>query len=266
MKIGVAGGSGRMGRMLIAAVLDTPAASLAAVSDRPDSAAVGLDVGALVGQSEPLGLLVGGDAVAFTAAADCVIDFTTPAATAAQAQRCAEQGKSLVVGTTGLEAEHHDALAAAARSVPVVVAANFSLGVALLAALVEKTAALLGPEFDIEVLEMHHRHKQDAPSGTALALGAAAARGRGVDLRDAAVRTRDGWTGPRPDGAIGFATLRGGDVVGDHTVMFAGLGERIELTHKASSREIFSRGAVKAALWTKGRAPGLYGINDVLGL
>jgi 4-hydroxy-tetrahydrodipicolinate reductase len=171
-----------------------------------------------------------------------------------------------VVGTTGLKPEHEAALDEAAAKVAVVQAANMSVGVNLMLGLARQVAAILDDGFDIEIVEMHHRHKVDAPSGTALALGKAAAAGRGVALDDVAVRARDGMIGPRPKGQIGFATLRGGDVVGEHTVVFAGEGERIELTHKASSRAIFARGAVRAALWTQGRPPGRYSMRDVLGL
>jgi 4-hydroxy-tetrahydrodipicolinate reductase len=265
MRIGVAGCAGRMGRMLMQTVLDTTGASLAGGIERPGHAAVGGDVGALAGVA-PTGIHVGDDPSLLFAAADVVIDFSIPAAVFENARNAEEHGTALVVGTTGLGPEHRDALAQAARRVPVVVAANMSVGVNLLLGLTRQVAAILGPEYDIEIVEMHHRHKVDAPSGTALALGAAAADGRGVTLDEAAVRVRDGTTGERLKGTIGFASLRGGDVVGEHTVMFAADGERLELTHRASSRAVFAKGAVRAALWCAGKPAGLYSMRDVLGL
>ncbi|MFV3073872.1 4-hydroxy-tetrahydrodipicolinate reductase [Niveispirillum fermenti] len=265
MRIGIVGGGGRMGQMLIREVLATGGASLSGATERPGSAVIGRDLGVLVG-GEPAGVAVTDDAAALFATADAVIDFTAPAATVAHAALAAEHGTALIVGTTGLTADDHARLAMAAEKAPLVVAANFSLGVTLLAGLVRKVAATLGPDWDIEIVEMHHKHKVDAPSGTALALGRAAAAGRGVDLMDVKDAVRDGHTGARKRGDIGFATVRGGDVVGDHTVMFATEAERLELTHKAGSRAIFARGAVRAALWAGGRAPGLYSMDDVLGL
>ena len=184
----------------------------------------------------------------------------------AHAALSGETGVALIVGTTGVEAQHMEALGRAAAKAAVVQAANMSVGVNLLLGLTEQVASALGDDYDIEIAEMHHRYKVDAPSGTALALGAAAAKGRGVNLEDVSDRGRDGEAGPRIAGDIGFSVLRGGDVAGDHTVIFAGPGERVELTHKAGSREIFARGAIRAALWTEGRAPGLYSMRDVLGL
>ena len=265
MKIGVVGCAGRMGMMIARECLATNGCVLVGGSERAGSAAVGKDLGALVG-GEPLGVVVTDDAAALFAAAQVVIDFTSPEATARHAALAAEHGAALVVGSTGLNADHLAALAAAGGKVAVVQAANMSLGVNLLLGLVEQVARTLDDGFDIEIVEMHHKHKVDAPSGTALALGRAAATGRGVELDQVANRVRDGLTGPRRRGDIGFATLRGGDVVGDHTVIFAGEGERIEITHKAGGRQIFARGAVRAALWTAGRAPGLYGMRDVLGV
>ena len=265
MRIGITGCAGRMGRMLLQAVLTTPGASLAGGIERPGHPALGEDVGTLAGRA-PVQLAVGSDADALFTAADVVIDFSAPAAVMTNAPLAAAHGTALVVGTTGLGVTHREALLAAAQAVPVVVAANMSVGVNLLLGLTRRVAGILGPGWDIEIVEMHHRHKVDAPSGTALALGEVAAAGRGVSLEEAAVRRRDGHTGERPAGAIGFATLRGGDVVGEHTVIFAGEGERLELTHKAGSRAIFAAGAVRAALWCEDRAPGVYGMPDVLGL
>jgi len=263
-RIGVVGCGGRMGRMLIAEIAATDGA---VVSGGTEHAAglLGRDLGELAG-SGPLGVVAGADPAALVAASDVIIDFTAPDATVRHAELAAAHGKALVIGTTGIDAAQTRAIEAAARQAPIVWSPNMSLGVNLLMGLVEQVAARLGPDYDIEILEMHHRLKVDAPSGTALGLGRAAAAGRGQPLEDIWIKSRDGHTGAREAGTIGFATLRGGDVVGDHTVLFAGLGERLELTHKASDRRIYARGAVRAALWAKGRAPGLYGMKDVLGL
>jgi 4-hydroxy-tetrahydrodipicolinate reductase len=239
--------------------------TLAAAIERPGAAELGDDAGVLAGLPE-LGVRVSDDAVAAFAAADGVLDFTAPAASVAFASLAAQARIVHIIGTTGLSAEDHAAIDAAARHAVIVQSGNMSLGVNLLAALVERAAAALDTRFDIEVLEMHHRHKVDAPSGTALLLGQAAAAGRGVDLDAKAVRVRDGHTGARPEGAVGFAALRGGSVVGEHTVIFAGPGERIELAHRAEDRTIFARGALEAALWGRGRKPGRYTMADVLGL
>ncbi len=214
----------------------------------------------------PNGIAVTGEPVAAFAKADGVLDFTVPAATIAFAELAAQARIVHVIGTTGLSADDDAKIAAAARHAAVVKSGNMSLGVNLLAALVRQAAKALDADFDIEILEMHHRHKVDAPSGTALLLGRAAAAGRGVDLADHSVRVRDGHTGARRRGDIGFATLRGGSVVGDHAVILAGEGEVVELTHKATDRAIFARGAVKAALWGRDKKPGLYSMADVLGL
>lgn len=266
MRIGIAGAAGRMGRMLLAEVMATPGARLAGGSERPGHRELGQDLGVLAGTGSAVGLPLADDAQALFAGADVVIDFSLPAAVAEHARLATATGTALVVGVTGLGEEPLAALAQAARHVAVVRAANMSVGVNLLLGLTRRLAETLGAEWDIEIVEMHHRHKVDAPSGTALALGEAAAAGRGVTLAEVAVRQRDGHTGARPVGAIGFATLRGGDVVGEHTVLFAAEGERIELSHRATSRAIFAKGAVRAALWTAGRPPGLYGMADVLGL
>ncbi len=265
MKIGIVGAAGRMGRMLIAEVLGAEGCQLAGGTEQAGSGAICQDLGSLIGADEH-GLSIGDDAGALFEASDAVVDFTQPDATLANAALSGETGVALIVGTTGLEAAHMEALGQAAAKAAVVQAANMSVGVNLLLGLTEQVASALGDDYDIEIAEIHHRHKVDAPSGTALALGAAAAKGRGVDLDDVSDRGRDGETGPRKAGDIGFSVIRGGDVAGDHTVIFAGPGERVELTHKAGSREIFARGAIRAALWTKGRAPGLYSMRDVLGL
>ena len=264
-RIGVVGCAGRMGQMLVREIADTAGAVLAGGTEAPGSAAIGRDIGEVSG----LGLLqmkIGGDPSALFAAADAVIDFTSPKATAAHAGLAAAAGKALVIGTTGLGAAEDAAIAAAAKRTVIVRSPNMSLAVNLLTALTERVAASLGPEYDVEIFEIHHRHKVDAPSGTALALGEAAARGRNVKLADVAVRGRDGHTGARAPGTIGFASARGGSEVGDHVVMFCGESERVELTHRATSRRIYASGAVRAALWTRGRSPGLYSMKDVLGL
>lgn len=265
MKIGVVGCAGRMGQMLMRQIVATPGCVLSGGTEREGSAALGQDLGLLIG-GEPLGCVVGDDPDPLFAEADAVIDFTTPESTARHAALAA-QGKTIhIVGSTGLAAAQEQALAVAAHHTPVVYAPNMSLGMNVLMAVVEQVARALDDAYDIEIVEMHHRHKVDAPSGTALGLGRAAAAGRGVVLDDVAVRARDGITGPRRVGDIGFAVLRGGDVVGDHSVVFATDGERIELGHRASSRQVFARGAVRAALWARTQPPGLYTMRDVLGL
>jgi 4-hydroxy-tetrahydrodipicolinate reductase len=265
LKIAVVGCAGRMGRMLLREALAMPGCTVSGGTERSGSAHLGCDLGTLAGGA-PLGVAATDDVAAVFAAADAVIDFTAPDATAGHAALAARHGTALIVGTTGLQAPHHEALAEAAKTVAVVQAPNMSVGVNLLFALTERVAATLGIDYDIEIVEMHHRHKVDAPSGTALGLGRAAAAGRGVPLDSVYEAVRDGHTGARKPGNIGFATLRGGDVVGDHTVVFAGAGERVELTHKASDRSIFAKGAVRAALWCRDRPAGAYSMLDVLGL
>ncbi len=265
MKIGIVGGSGRMGQMLVRQVRQTDGAILVGAVDRPDSPALGRDAGEVAGIG-PIGTPITGDTEALFAAADAVIDFTAPAATRAHAGLAARNGTALIVGTTGLSDADQAVLDEAARRIPLVQAPNMAIGVVLLTAVIEQVARALDPSWDIEIVEMHHRHKVDAPSGTALGFGAAAAAGRGTTLKEAGILSREGHTGPRPAGKIGFAALRGGDVIGDHTVMFAGQGERIELTHKAASRDIYAVGAVRAAFWTRGRPAGRYSMRDVLGL
>jgi 4-hydroxy-tetrahydrodipicolinate reductase len=265
IRIGVVGCGGRMGRLLVAEAHAADGCRVVAGSEAPASPLVGQDLGTLAGIAA-LGIKVVGDSADVFAAADVVLDLTVPAASVAHARLAAERGKALVLGTTGLDEGQADAIRAAAKGAPIVWAANFSLGVVLLTSLVEQAARVLGEDFDIEVLEMHHRHKVDAPSGTALALGQAAAKGRRVDLAAKSQRVRDGYTGARRTGDIGFATLRGGDVAGEHTVMFAGPAERVELTHRAGSRQIFARGVIRAARWIAAKPAGLYDMTDVLGL
>ncbi|MGQ9364864.1 4-hydroxy-tetrahydrodipicolinate reductase [Azospirillum sp. ST 5-10] len=265
MKIGVVGCGGRMGQMLVREILATPGCTLAGGTERVGGPLVGRDVAVIAGL-EPAGVAAVDDAVPLFAEADAVIDFTTPEATERHAALAAQSQTVLVVGTTGLNPAQQESLARAATHTPIVQAPNMSVGVNLLFALVERVAGVLAEDYDIEIVEMHHRHKVDAPSGTALGLGRAAAAGRGVALDEVWQKVRDGHTGPRTPGAIGFATLRGGDVVGDHSVVFAAEGERIELTHKASSRQVFAKGAVRAALWANAKPSGLYSMRDVLGL
>ncbi len=263
MKIGIIGCAGRMGKTLIQQVLDTENATLAAGTVRADEDALGKDLGVLVGR-EAVGIKAGADAEVLFQACDAAIDFTVPENSLNNARIAAKYGKVLVCGTTGFSDAQRKELEQIAKGATVIWAANMSVGVNLLQALVKKVAAVLDEDYDIEVVEMHHRHKVDSPSGTALMLGEAAAAGRKRPLNDVACKARDGIVGARPKGEIGFATLRGGDVVGDHTVIFAADGERIELTHKASNRSVFAKGAVRAALWSEGRAKGLYNMHDVL--
>ncbi len=265
MKIAVLGAGGRMGQALARVLADTPGCALAGGIEAKGSPYVGRDIGEVAGL-EPVGIAITDDPLPVFAAVDGVLDFTTPASTLEFVALSAQARLVHVIGTTGLSAADEAKIESAARHATIVKAGNMSLGVNLLAALTARVAAALGPEFDIEILEMHHKHKRDAPSGTSLMLGAAAAEARDVALKDRAVWTRDGDTGPRRDGDIGFAALRGGDVVGEHRVIFAGPGERIELAHIATDRGIFARGAVTAALWARGREPGLYSMQDVLGL
>jgi 4-hydroxy-tetrahydrodipicolinate reductase len=255
-----------MGRMLVQVIPDTLGVCLTGALEIVDSPAIGKDSGLLIGAMEPNGVVVSGDADAVVAQSDVVIDFSRPAATVKVTQEAARAGKAMVIGTTGLSEADLEEIAKCAERIVIVRSGNMSLGVNLLAVLVERAARALGPAWDAEIVEMHHRMKVDAPSGTAMLLGEAAARGRGVDLRDHSDRGRDGLTGPRKPGDIGFAALRGGTVVGDHTVIFAGAGERIELSHRAEDRAVFARGALAAALWTRDRAPGLYSMADVLGI
>jgi 4-hydroxy-tetrahydrodipicolinate reductase len=264
MRLVVVGAAGRMGQMLVRAIGPTEGVVLAAALERPGSPAIGQDAGSIAGPGL-LGVVIGDDPIAALLKADGVIDFSTPAATLEIASLAAQARIVHVIGTTGLSEADVAKLEAAARHAAIVRSGNMSLGVNLLAAMVEKAAKTLGADWDIEILEMHHRMKVDAPSGTALLLGEAAAKGRDIALAEHSARARDGYTGARKAGEIGFATLRGGTVVGDHSVIFAGSGERIELTHKAEDRGIFARGAVRAALWARGRKPGLYSMADVLG-
>lgn len=252
--IGIFGAAGRMGRAIASTAIEA-GLNLAGGVDRPGS----------VGEVAP-GIAIAHDPLVLAKASDVLIDFSVPAALSGHLDACVATGRPIVIGTTGLETIHHAMIDDAAAKIPVLQTGNTSLGVNLLSALVEDAARRLGSDWDIEIVEMHHRHKVDAPSGTALLLGEAAARGRGIALADHSERGRDGITGARAAGAIGFASLRGGSVAGDHQVIFAAEGERIEIGHRAENRTIFARGAVKAALWLAGRPAGRYDMKNVLGL
>jgi 4-hydroxy-tetrahydrodipicolinate reductase len=269
MRIAVLGADGRMGRALVRAVVEAGAgagetAKLTAATERDGSPALGHDAG-VVASGQKLGVAIAAGVPA-TGAADVWIDFTVPAATVASCEAAVAAGAALVIGTTGLAPEQRAAVERAATRVPVVFAANYSVGINLMLALVADAARTLGPGYDLEIVETHHRAKRDAPSGTALRLAEALAEATGRDLAKEARYDRHGEIGPRPATQIGVQTLRGGDVVGDHTVFFLGTGERLEITHRASSRDTFAQGAVRAALWLAGRAPGLYDMRAVLGL
>jgi 4-hydroxy-tetrahydrodipicolinate reductase len=265
LRIGVAGAAGRMGRMIVAEVVRAQDAVLSGVTVAENDPNRGLDVGDVAGIGRQ-NLILRHNPVEMFEESDVVIDFTTPTASLEHCLLAHRYNTALVIGTTGFSDKQREMLANHARAVPIIGAPNMSLGINILVALTEHVARLLGEEYDIEVFEMHHRMKVDAPSGTALALGRAAADGRSVDFESAMVAARNGLTGARKSGSIGFSVARGGDVVGDHTVMFCAEGERIELTHKASSRAIYARGAIRAARWLHGRAPGLYTMRDILGL
>ncbi|MCT4655589.1 MAG: 4-hydroxy-tetrahydrodipicolinate reductase [Cohaesibacter sp.] len=266
MRLVVMGAQGRMGRALIAAITEADGICVAGAIEQEGSDSLGLDAGTLAGL-QPLNVKVTSDLEAALTEADGLIDFTAPVATLAFGEIAAKLGKVHIIGTTGFSAEEEEQLPQiAAKGAIMVKSGNMSLGVNLLGKLVEQAARSLDADFDIEVVEMHHKHKVDAPSGTALLLGESAALGREIDLRSNAVMSREGITGARERGSIGFATLRGGSVIGEHTVILAGEGERIELTHKAQDRTVFARGAVKAALWAKDKPVGYYSMMDVLGL
>ncbi|WP_291297109.1 4-hydroxy-tetrahydrodipicolinate reductase [Elioraea sp.] len=264
-RIGVLGVGGRMGRLLVAEIGRATGAALAGGTVKRESPLYGQDVGRLSGL-EPLGMPATDDPATLLGRADVVIDFTSPAALAPHLAAAVAAGKALVLGTSGLSRAEEEAVADAARSIPIVYAANFAPAVNVMLGLVRQAAAALGPDYDIEIVEMHHRQKVDAPSGTAIALGREAAAGRGVDLEAVMESGRHGHTGRRADGAIGFATLRGGQVVGEHSVIFAGGVEHITIGHRSFDRRIYAEGAVRAALWAAGRPPGLHGMLDVLGM
>ena len=265
MRLIVVGAGGRMGRTLVKAVAETAGLRVAGAVEAAGSPLIGQDAGVLAGLA-PLGIALTDDLKPLLGAADAIVDFTIPAASLFHAELAAQNKLVHVIGTTGFAPAEEASIAQAAKHAVIVKSGNMSLGVNLLAALVKRVAMTLDPEFDIEIVEMHHNKKIDALSGTALLLGRAAAAGRQVDLDQRSVRGRDGVTGARRPGDIGFAALRGGTVVGEHTVIFSGPAERVELAHKAEDRMIFARGALKAAQWARGRKPGLYSMADVLGL
>jgi 4-hydroxy-tetrahydrodipicolinate reductase len=268
VRLAIAGAGGRMGQALVDAALNSNEVVLVAALDVPGSAALRRDAGERSGHAT--GVVIGSDIAAALRSADVLIDFTRPEGTLAHLAACAAMGVGAVVGTTGLNAAQKATLADFASRIPIVFAANMSVGVVVLLSLVEAAARKLGPAYDVEIVEMHHKHKVDAPSGTALQLGEAAAAGLGRTLQECAIYTREGQTGERPGGAIGFASLRGGDVVGEHTVIFAGMGERVEISHRATSRQNFAGGALRSAVFVAGKRaagqPGQYDMRDVLGL
>ncbi|MFP1683626.1 4-hydroxy-tetrahydrodipicolinate reductase [Alloalcanivorax sp. C16-1] len=265
MKVGIIGAAGRMGRILMEATLANPDTELAAAVDVPGSSLIGVDAGELLGR-KALGVVLADDLEKVVRDAEVFIDFTVPEATARHIQVCRAAGTRLVIGTTGLDDEQTALLRDASEDIAICFAPNYSIGVNLCFKLLETAAAVLGDEVDIEVIEAHHRHKIDAPSGTALRMGEVVAQTLGRDLKECAVYGREGRTGERDRRTIGFETIRAGDIVGDHTVMFAAEGERVEITHKASSRMSFGRGAVRAAQWLGGHDRGLFDMQDVLGL
>lgn len=266
-RLAITGAAGRMGRTLVQAVHQAEDLTLGAALERTGSSVLGSDAGELAGVG-PLGVPVGDDLAAAADDFDVVVDFTVPQAALQHAAVCAARGKGLVIGTTGFDAAGLAAIREAAEQIPVLMAPNMSAGVNLALKLVELAARVLGGEVDVEILEAHHRYKLDAPSGTALRLGEVVAQAQGRSLEEAAVYARQGATGARPPGAIGFATVRAGDIVGEHTVLFAGQGERLEITHRAESRMNFAQGALRAARYVAARraAPGLYDMQDVLGI
>lgn len=264
IKVAIAGISGRMGRSLLEAVLAAPDLRLHAALDREGSALLDVDVGTLVGSA--LGVKVSSDVASALSGADVLIDFTRPEATLRHLDICVEKKIGMVIGTTGFDAAGKSAIEQAGRSIPLVFAPNMSVGVNLALKLLDMAARVLDDDFDIEIVEAHHRHKVDAPSGTALRMGEVIANALGRDLKTCAIYGREGITGERDARSIGFATVRGGDIVGDHTVMFAGVGERLEITHKASSRMTFALGALRATRFLSGKSSGLFDMGDVLGL
>ncbi len=265
LRIAIAGATGRMGKTLVETVTRNPEFALAAASVQPGDKALGQDIGNLCGLGA-LGVFTVDDLAAVVDQFDLLIDFTTPAATMAHLQLCADHGKALVIGTTGMSDEQKQRIAAAAQRTRIVFAPSMSIGVNLCYKLLELAARVVGEESDIEIIEAHHRHKVDAPSGTALKMGEVIANTLGRNLKDCAIYGREGITGARDRKTIGFSTIRAGEIVGDHTVMFATAGERIEITHKSASRQHFADGAARAALWLQGKGNGLYSMMDVLGL
>jgi len=264
MRVAIAGAGGRMGRTLIEATLKAGDLTLAAALEVVGSPVLGTDAGAGLGVDT--GKKIAADVDAAVASSDCLVDFTRPEGSVVHAEACAKSGKAIVIGTTGFSAAQRERIADAAKRIPVAMAPNFAVGVNVLFKLVDVATHALGEEFDIEIIEAHHRHKVDAPSGTALRIGEIAAHALGRNVAQSAVHGRVGETGERPRGAIGFHAVRGGDIVGEHTVMFAGPGERIELVVRSASRMTYAMGALRAARFLRGKSPGLYDMQDVLGL
>jgi 4-hydroxy-tetrahydrodipicolinate reductase len=264
LRLAIAGAGGRMGRVLLEAGSADPETTIAAALDVAGSPAMGSDAGSLAPGAR--GVTVADDVATALAVSDVLVDFTRPAGTLAHAAACRAAGKGIVIGTTGFEPGQLATLREAAREIPIVLAPNFSIGVNVALKLVDLASRALGPDYDVEVFEMHHKLKVDAPSGTALKLGEVAAAARGAALERDGVFARHGVTGERRAGSIGFSVARGGDVIGDHTVYFAGTGERIEITHRSQSRATYAQGAIRAAKWLNGRAAGFYGMADVLSL
>jgi len=259
----VAGAAGRMGRQLVKAILERNDVRLTGATEHPDSPHIGMDIGLLVG-NESLGVEIVPGIESVTAAFDTVIDFTAPASTRSLLKHASDKGTRLIIGTTGLDDNDQQLIRETAAKTSVVFAANYSVGVTLSLELLAHAARVLGPDYDIEVIEAHHKHKVDAPSGTALAMGHAIANATDKDLKNCAVYSREGITGARPDGGIGFSTIRAGEIIGEHTVLFVGQGEQLEVTHKATERMTFARGAVRAAAWIATQPAGLYDMSDVV--
>ncbi|AKH62777.1 MULTISPECIES: 4-hydroxy-tetrahydrodipicolinate reductase [Photorhabdus] len=265
IRVAIVGAGGRMGRQLIQAIHQLSGVALGAVLERSGSSLIGVDAGELAGIGNT-GVTVYDDLKNVVDNFDVLIDFTRPEGTLAHLEICRQNGKAMVIGTTGFDDAGKQAIEDASTDIPIVFAANFSVGVNLVLKLLEKAAKVMGEYTDIEIIEAHHRHKVDAPSGTALAMGESIAHALGRDLKECAVYAREGYTGERDPKSIGFATVRAGDIVGEHTAIFADMGERIEITHKASSRMTFANGAVKSALWLCGKNSGLFDMKDVLNL
>ncbi|MBU2897011.1 4-hydroxy-tetrahydrodipicolinate reductase [Vibrio hepatarius] len=265
VRIAIAGAAGRMGRNLVKATHQNPLAHVGTGSERPESSLVGVDIGELCGEGK-FDVVLTDELSKQIDQFDVIIDFTAPASTLANIELCRQHGKSIVIGTTGFTEHERELIEIAAKKIPAVMASNYSVGVNLVFKLLEKAAKVMGDYCDIEVVEAHHRYKVDAPSGTAISMGEAIAGAMGNKLSDVAVYAREGITGERTKDEIGFATIRAGDIVGEHTAMFADIGERVEITHKATDRMTFANGAVKAAVWLKDKPAGLYSMTDVLDL
>jgi len=265
VRIAIAGAAGRMGRNLVKATHHNKDATVGAGSERPESSLVGVDVGELCGEGHFEVALVD-DLAKVVEEFDVIVDFTAPVSTLANIELCKKHGKKLVIGTTGFSEEEKQVIAAASKEMPIVMAPNYSVGVNLVFKLLEKAAKVMGDYCDVEIVEAHHRHKVDAPSGTAIGMGEAIAGAMGNELNDVAVWAREGITGERTKDEIGFATIRAGDIIGEHTAMFADIGERVEITHKATDRMTFANGAIKAAVWLDSKPAGFYTMTDVLGL